>query len=457
MQMSKGLADLGEASPSVRNLLVFERIRKLFRSLRQHRLAAVLTLVTVVGLLGTGGYLAARHFEAKRRFRIAQQALEQRDWPRARSNLALCLEVWPRSTEVRCLAARAARRDGDYDDAARHLNDCRRLAGGAEAAELEDALLHAQQGDLAPVDGYLRERLKEDDDDTPLILEALTQGYANSYRVPQALNCAARWVRLEPENPQALYWRGLMWDRLFSPQDALTDYGRAVELDPEFDEARGHLAEHLLETGRSQEALAHFQRLTTAHPGDVRAALGLARCWDRLGEFGRARNLLDRLLTVDPGHVPTMVERGRVALHMNTPVEAVRWLRKAVAASPYERGANYLLFQCLQQDGKLEEAKIYLQKVQQFDAEFHRLEEVREKLLVKPWDLALRLEAAQIMLHNGQAKEGLNWLDGILRDAPGHRPTHQALADYYAETGDTTRAAQHRLLAQNGSDPSSSR
>ncbi|HMC89958.1 MAG TPA: tetratricopeptide repeat protein [Gemmataceae bacterium] len=448
---------MGEASPGVGNLLVFERVRKLFRNLRQHRLAAVLTLATIVGILGAGGYLAACHFEAKRRFRIAQEALEQRDWPRARSNLALCLEVWPGSTEVHCLAARAARRDGDYEDAARHLGDCRRLPGGAEAAELEDALLHAQQGDLAAVDGYLRERLKQDDDNTPLILEALTQGYANSYRVPQALNCATRWVSLQPENPQALYWRGLMWDRLFSPPDALTDYRRAVELDPEFDEARGQLAGHLLETGRSQEALEHFQRLTRAHPGDIEAALGLARCWDKLGQFARARNLLDRLLTVDPGHVRTLVERGRVALHMNTPAEAARWLRKAVAASPHEREANYLLFQCLQQEGKGEEAKIYLQKVQQFDADFHRLEEVREKLLVKPWDLALRLEAARIMLRNGQAKEGLNWLDGILRDAPGHRPTHQALADYYAQTGDVARAAHHRLLAREGNDSSPSR
>ena len=70
-----------------------------------------------------------------------------------------------------------------------------------------------------------------------------------------------------------------------------------------------------------------------------------------------------------------------------------------------------------------------------------------DQLLAKPWDLGLRLEAAQILLRSGRVQEGLDWLNGILRDAPGHRPTHQVLADYYQRTRDGRRAAHHRRLA----------
>ena len=49
---------------------------------------------------------------------------------------------------------------------------------------------------------------------------------------------------------------------------------------------------------------------------------------------------------------------------------------------------------------------------------------------------------------NGQDAEGLRWLYGALEVAPGHKPTHAALADYFASQGDVERAEHHRRLAQ---------
>jgi tetratricopeptide (TPR) repeat protein len=429
---------------------VIARVGNLLQGLCRHPAAAAALLAAAVAVLGGGGYFAAARLGPERRLRAAREALERRDFPRARANLTLCLEARPDDAEVHCLAARAARGDGDYEDAADHLRACRRLGGAGGCAELEEALLHAQQGDLSGVEGYLRDRLGRDDADAPLILEALTHGYAQTHRLPQALVCAREWLRHRPDDARALFECGSAWDGLFFPGEARECYRRAVELDPEFDDARLRLAEHLLQAGRPAEALGHFERLAGEHPGDVPTLLGLARCQVEGGQVEAARRLLDQILAADPGHAPALAERGRVALEQGRPADAERWLRRAVAAAPHERTANYLLARSLQEGGNAAGAKLYLEKVRQIDADARRLDEVMEKLLKQPWDLSLRFEAATILLRAGRAQEGLDWLAGILREAPRHRPAHQALADYYEQSGHAARAARHRQLAREG-------
>src|SRR5262249_3698419 len=81
-------------------------------------------------------------------------------------------------TEASLRAAREARRAGRYAEAERQLESFRLLGGDREVAQLEKTLRLAQQGDIAPVEKYLRGLLeKKDRPETPLILEALTRGY----------------------------------------------------------------------------------------------------------------------------------------------------------------------------------------------------------------------------------------------------------------------------------------
>src|SRR5262249_28037436 len=151
------------------------------------------------------------------------------------------------------LAARTARRAGFSADAERHLSRCAELHGEPEAIERERALLCAQRGELASVESYLVSCVQQEHRDTPFILEALTQGYMKTYRLPAALGCLSRLFRQQPEHVQALFWRAWVWERLLNREKALADYRRIVELDPEQDTARLRLAEGLLESGQVQE------------------------------------------------------------------------------------------------------------------------------------------------------------------------------------------------------------
>src|SRR5262245_7885764 len=112
----------------------------------------VLLTLAALGGAGFGGARLARHVGAEAHYRAARRHLEQADRAQrrvhlacAREELARCLDIWPHSAEVHFLAARTARRQGDYADAARQLGLAGKLGWVEEALGVERALLAAQR------------------------------------------------------------------------------------------------------------------------------------------------------------------------------------------------------------------------------------------------------------------------------------------------------------------------
>ena len=102
---------------------------------------------------------------------------------------------------------------------------------------------------------------------------------------------------------------------------------------------------------------------------------------------------------------------------------------------------------CLEQNGKAAEAKKYMKKLDEIDAQVDRLDAITRQLSATPDDVALRHEAGMIFLRSGQPKQGLRWLDSALQIDPLYAPTHLALADYFDKIGDRAQASWHRQLA----------
>jgi predicted Zn-dependent protease len=162
----------------------------------------------LLALIGLGCWSAGWSVWAEYHYRSAKEALAQRAFSRARAHLKLCLEVWPGNAEVHLLAAQAARRAGDYEEADNHLAACLQLRAVPEARELETALLLAQRGNLASAEPYLLPRLQQESPERPLILEALTRGYLEAMRLPQALHCADQLLKLQPDHRAGLVLAG---------------------------------------------------------------------------------------------------------------------------------------------------------------------------------------------------------------------------------------------------------
>jgi tetratricopeptide (TPR) repeat protein len=402
-------------------------------------------LAALLGLAALGAYVGGREVWAEYHYQRAQQALTRHDLDQARVHLDQCLRVRRDSPDVQFLAARTARRAGAFDDAERHLRAYRLLGGVPEAVELEQALLCVQRGDVGRFDNYLMSCVDRGHPDAVLILEALVKGYNSTFRLSQAYYCLQRWLEREPDNVQALLWRGETAERLRrNSSQTLEDYRRAVELEPDNDEARLKLAQLLASKNQVSEAVGHFERLRLRQPDNVAVLLGLARCRRDLGQSAEALELAERVLAAEPGHAAALYLRGRIALEAGRLGEAEDWLRRALAASPHDREVNYTLYQCLEQQGKEAEARECLARLQKIEADLDRLAELTKQIPTDPRNADLRCEAGRIFLKNGQEEEGLRWLESALHEDPGHRPTHAALAEYYETHGRPDLAALHR-------------
>ncbi len=391
-----------------------------------------------------------RQVRAGYHWRAAGEALARRDFDGARAHLADCLDVWPDSGETHFLAARAARRGAAYEEAQEHLTRAKHLGWVPEAVSLERALAQAQRGEPALVQGYLLQCVEGDHPDTLLILEALTQGYLTTFDLVAARGCLDRWLERDANAVPALLWRGEVFDRLDRPQEAMTDYRRAVELAPERDDARLRLASLLVRAQMSPEAATHYEQLYRRQPDNPAVLLGLARCRYALGDPDEAARLLDALLELRPRDAEALAERGKLAQHAGQEAEAEGWLRRAVEAAPFEREVVYTYCGLLNKLGRKDEARRWEARLAQIDADMKRMEDVVRAINKDPRDAGLRHEAGLLMLHNGQEKEGLRWLDSALQVDPSHRPTHAALADHFGQAGQADLASHHRRLAGAG-------
>ncbi len=393
----------------------------------------VLAVVVVVSLV-----VAWRLWPRHRQFlREAEAALAARDYKKAREHLARYLSYRPADAHARLLAARAARELREYYEAYEHLRRCREEGGDIEAVETEMALIAVQRGEEPTP--RLMQRAAEDDELALVILEVLIQHDIDTYRLWQALHGLTRYLRARPEDLHALLSRGYVWERFLYFADALQDYRKAVAAHPDSERARLKLAETLLIAGTPNEALEQYEWLAGRRPAltpppdeaegiGVRVKLGLAKCQRLLGRADEARRLLDALLASAPEDGEVLWERGQLELEAGRAGEADPWLRKAVRASPHDRRVAYSLARCLLALGRRDEAAQVNARVAEIDADLRRLDQVRQAVMQRPNDAALRCEGGLLFLKNGERQEGIRWLRLALRLDPNCQAARDALA-----------------------------
>jgi Flp pilus assembly protein TadD len=405
-------------------------------------------LLALMGLVA-GLVAVSIHFWPERYLESARAALQRRDYDSARTLLHRYLKARPKSAEAHLLLAQLDRRSNRYDDAAVHLDACRRCGGPSDAIDLERALCSVQSGVLnAESVKRCYDHLNREDADQFLILEALSQGFTNTYHLKEAMLCLERMLVLEPNNNYALRRRG--WIHLQSEQfdQAEADYRRAVEVDPSDAVARQGLAQILLDVREDfVEAAKHYEQLWPAQQ-DSTVVHGLAQCRQLLGRTDDARRLLNDWLTAHPDDPVILTQRGKLALEEDAFERGMTLLRRAVCLAPYLEEANNALSYCLNREGRKAEAQECMVRIRRIKENREQLTVLTRRLQQAPDDADLRCQVAQLFLQLGQEEEGIRWLQVSLQSHPDHRASHLALADFYDKAGQATLAAQHRRLAE---------
>jgi tetratricopeptide (TPR) repeat protein len=365
--------------------------------------------------------------------RAAKLALEEFDFDQAMPHVEQVLSVRPDWSEALSLAAQTTRRLGDVDRANGYLADWEHRHGVTAASARERALLRAQTGELAEVEPGLRDLIVRHDPDAPLILEALARGEMKAHQLPAARETLSALLKQQPRHYRAWIWRGEVNGQESYRHDALADYQHALDLKPESDDARRHLAGMLQLLGRIQEAALQCELLHKKNPADVAVTVSLARCRQDLHELDKAEHLLDELLARGNEPASALAERGRLALRQGNPGSAEKFLRRAVTAAPKDKDALFVLAICLEAQGKGEEARVYKERGLQVETCLVRAQQLIKGVTEATHDAELRYRIGMLLQGGGENADAVDWLKSALFDNPRHAKAQAALESLSAE------------------------
>jgi len=424
-------------------------------ALRRHpRLAVAAGLFTLLLLAGLGALwwlhpaatppAAANDDSGDFHWQEAQRALEARDFDTAGKHLDRCLEAWPFNAEAHFLMARTRRRDGDFAAWGSHLEAAQFLGWPADQIELEARLWQAQVGDVWAVERPLQAYLQSGPAEEVLILEALVRGYLDDERLRDALTLTEIWKGRYPDDWLAWLYHGRALHLGGEATQAVADYCRALELRPEHPEALAWRAAAYMTDKRFAEARADYQAFLRQHPDDAEARYRVAQCEWSLNDPDAARAALDRLLTVHHDHGPGLFLRAQLDLTDGNPAKALRWLERAEPVAPRDPDVLHTLARTLRQLHRDAEAKTYERRFQEISRRQSELRDLVEQIHKHPARVSLRYAAGVADMELGRELEAAHWFRSVLSLEPGHRKTHQLMADYYQKEGDTRRADYHR-------------
>lgn len=132
-------------------------------------------------------------------------------------------------------------------------------------------------------------------------------------------------------------------------------------------ESRRVLAEAYLEEGLLPYAFQMYQEIQSINPEDPRAELGVARVWDKWGDFGLAHQHAEQAVMLEPGSAEALEVLGRVQLHRNQLDQALSAFLSALQLKPQNpsvlNNAGYVFLK----RGDLLQARLYLEQAVAID------------------------------------------------------------------------------------------
>ena len=256
---------------------------------------------------------------------LGNLALRRRDYEKAVVYFTSALTSVPAANRLHYSLAMAYRGLGRMEDAKHHL-ERRGTVGLVPRDPLIDQLTELREGErIHLVRGRLafaseryedaREEFQMAVDAQPESVRALINLGTTQAKLGDWEAAIARFeeaIRLEPENLTANFNLASLMTTRGAWATAKPHLMRVVESAPEDGEAQLLLARTLVHLGEDQAALAPFEQAALIDPSSDAAVLGGAAALVRLGEYFRARNVLEAGLERMPNNGPIAFALARV-------------------------------------------------------------------------------------------------------------------------------------------------
>ena len=141
--------------------------------------------------------------------------------------------------------------------------------------------------------------------------------------------------------------------------EAVAHYNKALELDPSYGEAHYNLANALVRLGRVDEAIAHYEKAVELNPNNALAYYNLGSVLVQNGRVDEAITQYRKALELNPNNAGAHNNMGAALLRLGNLDEAIAHYLRALELNPGNAEANYNLANALVQKGRFEEAVGY--------------------------------------------------------------------------------------------------
>ena len=145
-----------------------------------------------------------------------------------------------------------------------------------------------------------------------------------------ALAAYNRSLELVPDNPIALYNRGITLRKLERYEEALKDFNRALELRPDDPDTLNGRGNTLRKLERYEEALEAYNRALELRPDDPNTLANRSSPLIKLGRYDDALRDINRALELKPDHSTALYNRACAYSLMGRFEKAVRDLEAAI-------------------------------------------------------------------------------------------------------------------------------
>ena len=165
------------------------------------------------------------------------------------------------------------------------------------------------------------------------------QAYEEGLRLSRAgdnVKAAAKFETATTEDPKfamAFAKLALTYSRLGNDGKAQQASRTAVDLSSNLPAGDRYLIEanHARIMGQTDKAIAAYEDLTKASPGDTDAQYTLAYLYENAGRYDDARRRLDIVLAADPNDINALYARGRIEIEDGKPDAAFEYLNKGLS------------------------------------------------------------------------------------------------------------------------------
>jgi tetratricopeptide (TPR) repeat protein len=268
----------------------------------------------------------------------------------------------------------------------------------------------------------------------------------------------------------------LTWRQVGYWKDSETLYTRAMEAVPGNYWAHHHLANALRDSGRTDEALAHYEECVKLYPGYAPASYEMGIIQLDRGNYKEAEDLFARVVKTDFNPAAAHYYLGRALLARNRADDAMRHFSESVRIDPGLAQSHMDLGRILAGKGSLGEARRHLEQglkirpndeAGQTDLGLVLLRQGRLNEAIGRFTIAAeinpRFEKARTLLQqatlNKAALEStIRTLEDRLGGAPPQAQAYgisSRLAVLYSSLGEYDRSAEHlfRMLDMRPGDP----